>query len=77
MLEIVQWLRDGQITAAPIPMTDSRELVGCQEGTVTLAVNGRVGRRVACVLDDAGLALEVLDMEGEEDEEDEMETAAG
>lgn len=47
---------------------------------MTLAVNGRVGRRVACVLDDAGLGLEVLDMEGEEEEEaeeDEMETAGG
>ena len=62
-------------------MTGSRELVGCQEGRVTLAVNGRVGRRVACVLDAAGQGLEVLDMEGdeeeEEDEEDEMETAGG
>ena len=45
---------------------------------MSLAVNGRLGRRVACVLDSAGLALEVLDMEGEEGEEDEeMETAAG
>lgn len=58
-------------------MIGSRELVGCQEGTVTLAVNGRAGRRVACVLDNAGLGLEVLDMEGEEDEEEEMETAGG
>jgi anaphase-promoting complex subunit 4 len=67
-------------------MIVARDLVGCQEGTVTLAVNGRVGRRVACVLDAAGLALEVLDMEGEEEggeeeegaeAEDEMETAAG
>ncbi len=38
-----------------------------------MAVNGRVGRRVACVLDDAGLTLEVLDMAGEEEEEEEEE----
>ena len=63
-------------------MMGSRELAGCQEGTVTLAVNGRVGRRVACVLDAAGLGLEVVDMAGEEDEEaveaeEEMATAGG
>lgn len=34
-----------------------------------LAVNGRVGRRVACVLDDEGIEIEMLDMEGEEEEE--------
>ena len=45
---------------------------------MTLAVNGRVGRRVVCGLDEEGLALEVLDMEGEDIQEDEeMETAAG
>ncbi|KAI0695596.1 anaphase-promoting complex, cyclosome, subunit 4-domain-containing protein [Cytidiella melzeri] len=78
MLDLLQRVRDGQIAAVPIPMIGCRDLVGCQDGsTVSLAVNGRVGRRVACVLDSAGQALEVLDMEGEEDEEDEMETAAG
>ena len=34
-------------------------------------MNGRAGRRVSCVLDEAGLSVEVLDMEGEEDEEEE------
>lgn len=38
-----------------------------------LCVNGRVGRRVACVLDDVGLSLEILDMEGEGDEEEDEE----
>ena len=38
---------------------------------MSLAVNGRAGRRVACVLGEEGLALEVFDMEGEEDEGDE------
>lgn len=31
-------------------------------------MNGRTGRRVSCVLDSAGMNLEVLDMEGEEEE---------
>ncbi|KAI0684827.1 hypothetical protein BC835DRAFT_1387651 [Cytidiella melzeri] len=80
VLDLLQRVRDEQIwiAAVPIPVIGCRDLVGCQGGnTVSLAVNGRVGRRVACVLDSAGQALEVLDMEGEEDEEDEMETAAG
>ena len=38
---------------------------------MTLAVNGRLGRRVARVLDDVGLTLEILDMEGESDEDEE------
>lgn len=46
---------------------------GCREGKATLAVNGEVGRRVACVLDEAGLSLEILDMEGEVDEDEEDE----
>ena len=42
-----------------------------------MAVNGRAGRRVSCVLDEAGLTLEVLDMEAEEDEDVELEEAEG
>ncbi|KAI0094909.1 anaphase-promoting complex, cyclosome, subunit 4-domain-containing protein [Irpex rosettiformis] len=81
MQDLLQRVRDGQIAAVPIPITGSRELVGCADGGVSLAVNGRIGRRVACILDKGGLTLEVLDMEGEdsqEDEEDEeMETTSG
>lgn len=33
---------------------------------MSVAVNGRVGRRVVCVLDGDGTRMEVLDMEGEE-----------
>ena len=40
-------------------------------------MNGRVGRRVACVLDDAGLSLEILDLEGEAEEEEEEEAEEG
>lgn len=40
---------------------------------MTLSVNGRVGRRVSCVLDGAGLTLEIIDMEGGDGEEEEEE----
>lgn len=30
-----------------------------------MAVNGRVGRRVACVLDNTGTSMESFDLEGE------------
>jgi len=59
-----------------LPITQSRVLSGFKEGKVTLAVNGRVGRRVACVLDSAGQALEILDMEGEGEEDESEEMAA-
>lgn len=57
-----------KLPSAPAPITQSRTLTGCAAGGVTLAVNGRTGRRVSCVLDSAGMNLEVLDMEGEEEE---------
>ena len=59
-----------KLPSAAVPISQGRELNGCGAGGVTLAVNGRTGRRVACVRDEAGLRLEVLDMEGEEEEVD-------
>lgn len=41
---------------------------------MALAVNGRTGRRVACVLDVAGGGLEIVDIEGEEEETEVEET---
>lgn len=38
-----------------------------------LALNGRKGRRIACVLGGQGLQLEVLDLEEGGDEEDDPE----
>ncbi|CUA76703.1 Anaphase-promoting complex subunit 4 [Rhizoctonia solani] len=51
----------------------SRELQGCGTGTAQLSVNGRRGRRTACVLDSGGV-VEVLDMELEGGEEAESES---
>jgi anaphase-promoting complex subunit 4 len=58
------------MAARALPIEQRRMLAGCKDGGVSLAVNGRAGRRVACVLDDRGLALEILDMEGEGEAED-------
>ncbi|KAG8749870.1 hypothetical protein FRC12_013187 [Ceratobasidium sp. 428] len=59
----------GRLCGTTVPIERSRELRAWGGGPVRLAVNGRKGRRMACVLDAAG-ALEVLDMEGDEDEAD-------
>ncbi|OBZ78996.1 Anaphase-promoting complex subunit 4 [Grifola frondosa] len=76
MLEVLQRLKDGQLGSVHVPVIQSHRLTGCSEGKVTLAVNGRAGRRVSCILDDSGLTMEILDMEGEEEEEEEVEEGA-
>jgi hypothetical protein len=44
----------------------------------SIALNGRKGRRVGCVLMEDGREVEVLDMEeGEDDEEEEEEEMSG
>ncbi|KAI0361641.1 hypothetical protein OH77DRAFT_1417907 [Trametes cingulata] len=75
MGDVLAQLSSGELPSAPTPIIQSRALKGCREGRVTLAVNGRAGRRVSCVLDAAGVTVEVLDMEGE-DEELEVEEEA-
>ena len=52
-----------------MPIRRSYVLAGCISGEVSLALNGRTGRRVACVLDQTEGVLEVLDIEGESDED--------
>lgn len=56
-----------------MPIKKSRTLAVCREGPVSLAANGRVGRRVVCVLDVNQSMLEVLDLEGDDVEEDAVE----
>ncbi len=56
-----------------MPIRRSYVLAGCISGQLSLALNGRIGRRVACVLDEKVGVLEVLDIEGETVEESEEE----
>ncbi|QRV76536.1 hypothetical protein RhiJN_04551 [Ceratobasidium sp. AG-Ba] len=78
----VQWAIDeyqsGRFSGAPVPIERSRELRAWSGGGAQLAVNGRRGRRMACVLDESGV-LEVLDMEGgdEAEEADEADSGSG
>lgn len=62
-----------QLESTPIPIKKSRTLAVCKEGPVSLAVNGRVGRRVVCVLDVNQSMLEVLDLEGDDAEDETVE----
>ncbi|KAI9460950.1 anaphase-promoting complex, cyclosome, subunit 4-domain-containing protein [Lactarius psammicola] len=64
----VEERKAGQIAAVLMPIRRSYVLAGCISGEVSLALNGRIGRRVACVLDRKDAILEVLDIEGETDE---------
>jgi len=52
-------------------VTRSCTLSACQGDGVYMAVNGRTGRRVVCVLDKTSGVLEVLDLEAEEEEGEE------
>ncbi|KIK71029.1 hypothetical protein GYMLUDRAFT_150173 [Collybiopsis luxurians FD-317 M1] len=65
----IQGLGAGQLRSGYLPIKQSRGLKGCKTGAVSLAVNGRVGRRVACVADSKGMGLETFDLEGDEGEE--------
>lgn len=58
----------------PIPIKRRRQLTACRDGSVSLAVNGRAGRRVVCILDGDGTTMDILDMEGDEDMEGEDES---
>ncbi|KAH9985379.1 anaphase-promoting complex, cyclosome, subunit 4-domain-containing protein [Russula compacta] len=60
----------GQIAAVLMPIRRSYVLAGCISGEVSLAINGRTGRRVACILDCREAVLEILDIEGEADDEE-------
>lgn len=73
MVDALQQWRDKQLRSVPMPIKRCRALAGCKQGKISLAVNGRAGRRTACVLDHSGLNVEVMDMEGEPEETDEAE----
>ncbi|KAK7058948.1 hypothetical protein VNI00_001572 [Paramarasmius palmivorus] len=74
MERALQLSEAGQLTPIPIPIKRCRALDGFKTGAVSLAVNGRTGRRIACILDHKGTMLETFDMEDDEEVEDEMDT---
>ena len=63
-----------QLPITKIAIKRYRGLTSCKEGRISLALNGRKGRRVGCVVDGTGTMLESIDLEG--DGED-MEVADG
>lgn len=67
-----QWA-SGKLSAGPVPIKQSRQLAGFRMGEVSLSVNGRVGRRIACVLDSRGTMMETLDLEAEPEDDGEGE----
>jgi len=68
MQTALQSWKAGRIPSVHIPIKRTRALLGCKAGEVSLAVNGRVGRRVACVLGSKGTTMETLDLEGDGDD---------
>ncbi len=58
-----------QIVSTKVVVYRKQVLASSQRGAVSLALNGRAGRRVACVLDSTGTSLESFDLEGEADDE--------
>lgn len=62
-----------KIVTVLMPIKRSYVLAGCSDGGVSLAVNGRAGRRVVCVLDHKKAVLDVLDVEGDAEDESEGE----
>ncbi|KAJ7786332.1 anaphase-promoting complex, cyclosome, subunit 4-domain-containing protein [Mycena metata] len=73
MQRAMELLEQGQLASIPIPIKARRELAYGGSGPVSLALNGRVGRRVACVLDGQGTNMETVDLEGDGDAEQEDE----
>ncbi|KAF8078603.1 anaphase-promoting complex, cyclosome, subunit 4-domain-containing protein [Lyophyllum atratum] len=68
MLEAVERWKQGHLSTVQTLFKRSRALTGCKVGDVSLALNGRQGRRVACVLDSKGTMLESFDVEGDVNE---------
>jgi len=81
MLGAMEWLKEGRLHSVQISIKRCRVLSACGNGGIFLAVNGRIGRRVACVLDGKGTSMEAVDLEegeGEAQEGDpEVEADAG
>ncbi|EIW86695.1 hypothetical protein CONPUDRAFT_134079 [Coniophora puteana RWD-64-598 SS2] len=67
---ILQEINEAHIPTRPVPISRCRKLAAYHKSSnVSLAVNGREGRRTVCVLDESGMTLEVLDMEASGEDE--------
>jgi len=73
---VVQLWNEGHIASDNIPIKSCRELISSKEDEASLAVNGRVGRRVACLLYNKGSTMEILDMEGNGEADENVESEA-
>lgn len=76
IVDMLQRWKEGHVVSGGVPITKCRRLSACKGESISMAVNGRVGRRVVCVLGKDGVTMEVIDMEGDEveaDEESDME----
>lgn len=66
LIDALKEWRDGTLTASRVEIAaGSRQLTARANDGIELALNGRVGRRVACALDKEDMGLEILDMAGE------------
>ncbi|KAJ8522524.1 hypothetical protein ONZ45_g896 [Pleurotus djamor] len=78
MLGIIEAWKNGHLRSSRYPVTRRRRLNLADPGKVKVAVNGRAGRRIACVLNEQGTTMETLDMEGDgEDIGGDVEEAVG
>ncbi|KAJ6610891.1 anaphase-promoting complex, cyclosome, subunit 4-domain-containing protein [Mycena sp. CBHHK59/15] len=70
MRRTMELWEQGQLASMPMPIKGRRALACGGTGPVSVALNGRVGRRVACVLDGQGTNMETVDLEGDGEEGD-------
>ncbi|KAJ3575641.1 hypothetical protein NP233_g977 [Leucocoprinus birnbaumii] len=57
--------RSGELSSSLYPLERRRIIRHGKGSNFSMAVNGRIGRRVACVLDSSGTVMESFDLEGE------------
>ncbi|CAK5280536.1 unnamed protein product [Mycena citricolor] len=72
--DLMHWalerMQQGLLGTLAMPIKGQRDLALSRSGPVYLALNGRLGRRVACVLDAEGTSLETLDLEADGDQDE-------
>lgn len=77
MQDALELWKNGKLTPTKIPINRRRALSGCRHGKVSLALNGRAGRRVACIMDSTGTTLESFDLEGDAEDMEVADDARG